>query len=126
MKKYLAVLGIAALGCGEGDEIRAFIPGVYVREFTHEFAFGYDTLEIRHINGDTYAIEKRSGYQRIREGLVPEAVRNQEKWTGVYNAREGHMMEQRRGKLLVFQPEEQKLLLGAVAYYKTKNLPHEK
>lgn len=120
MKKYLVVLGIAAWGCGEVDEVRAFMPGVYVREFSHEFAFGYDTLELRLVSGNTYAIEKRSGYQRVREGAAPEAVRHVEKWTGLYNERERHIMEQKREKLLTFHPEEQKLLLGAVAYYKVK------
>ena len=43
-----------------------------------------------------------------------------EKWTGLYNEREQHIMEQQRGKLLTFHPAEQKLLLGAVAYYKVK------
>lgn len=123
MKKYLVVLGMAAWGCGEAysvQTVEAFIPGVYVREFSHEFAFGYDTLELRLVRGHTYSIQKRSGYQRVREGAAPEAVRHVEKWTGLYNEREQHIMEQKRGKLLTFHPAEQKLLLGAVAYYKVK------
>jgi len=122
--KYLFVfLGIGLFSCGEvqqEDSLRTFIPGTYVREFSHEFAFGYDTLVVRHINANTYSIEKRSGYQRLREGKEPEAVRNQEKWMGLYNEREQHIMEQKRGKLLTFQPKEGTLLLGASVYYKVK------
>ena len=121
MRYLIIFLFISSFSCGTGaQQVRDFIPGVYVREFSHEFAFGYDTLIIRHTKANTYSIEKRSGYQRLREGKEPELVRNREQWTGLYNEREQHLMEQRRGKLLTFQLEEGKLLLGASEYYKVK------
>lgn len=121
MRYLIIFLFSCSYACGTGgQQVRDFIPGIYVREFSHEFAFGYDTLLIRHIKANTYSIEKRSGYQRLREGAATESVRNIEKWTGLYNEREQHIMEQRRGKLLTFQPVEDKLLLGASEYYKVK------
>ena len=119
MKKYL-MIGLFFTGCtgGSVEDSNDFIPGTYVRTFQTEFAVGSDTLLLKHHDGATYTIVKRSGFSRVKNGrLLPKETR-QEQWTGTYRADEGVLEELKGGKLMRFDAREKKLFLGASEYIK--------
>jgi hypothetical protein len=124
MKTIMAFVLVLLVSCKGVDQekIRDFIPGVYVRAIHHEFAEGSDTIIISWVKGNSYLIQKRAGFQRIRKdgGQQLPVIYRSENWTGVYDEKEGLIREQQKGKILSFQPEENRLLLGGSPYQKLK------
>jgi hypothetical protein len=122
MKQYVWMIMVVLPGCkGMGsDPVKRFIAGTYVRAINTEFAKGSDTLILKLQSGNNYSILKRTGFQRIKnDQLLPKEYR-QEVWTGVYHP-EGHIMEEfKQGKVLQFDPAENKLLVGGSEYVKVK------
>lgn len=101
-----------------GEAMRDFIPGVYVRNFSTEFAVGSDTLEVSLPEGDVYVLEKRSGFQRVLNGRLGVAEWRTEKWVARWDAEQGLLYEQQKGKVVQVRPEKKQLLVGASVYVK--------
>lgn len=125
MKKEMVVLMAGLLlmaACASRSEqgLRAFIPGVYVHEIDHEFATGYDTLVIRHVQDNSYEITRRSTFQPIRNGRKLVPVHSREQLNGLFDECNQVIREQRKGKLLRFSPKTNKLFLGYSEYRKVK------
>ena len=120
MKKLLVIGCTLVVSCSQlkGDTVKDFIPGMYVREFESEFAKGSDTLILKLENENNYTIMKRSGFSRIKNGVFMEKEYRQELWAGTWHPKDGVMEEFKRGKMLHFNPRENKLLLGASEYIK--------
>ena len=97
-----------------------FIPGIYVREISNEYSIGRDTLAISHFNASTYAIVHYSTYQRIEEGQLLPKERKVEKWVALYDKKAALLKEGKRGRLLSFQPQNNRLLVGSSPYQKVK------
>jgi hypothetical protein len=123
MKIAMVFTLVVLVSCQGADQkrVRDFIPGMYVRAINHEFAHGSDTIIISRVEGNSYLIQKRAGFQRIgKEGPQLPVICRSENWTGVYDEKEGVIREQQKGKVLSFLPEESRLLLGGSPYQKIK------
>jgi len=124
MKPFLFI-GICSLllSCtgATKDDTAAFIPGMYIRELQDEYTSGMDTLIISLDNPETgvYRIERRSGYQQQLDGKLLTPQHKVENWTATYDREHGQLHEQRKGKVLTFVPEQNKLSLGGSEYRKT-------
>lgn len=120
--KSLIVMSILflAISCNESKSVQNFIPGTYVRSFQDEFSKGNDTLiiGIRDPRMSLYRIEKRMGYVQQIDGKMLTPQHTVEQWTAVYNREQGQLHEQRKGKVLSFYPEENKLSMGSSEYQK--------
>jgi phosphopantothenoylcysteine synthetase/decarboxylase len=100
--------------------VKAYIPGIYVRLVSNEFSIGRDTLIISELSkvGNSYRIIKKTAFQRIAEGKTSKVERKQEVWNAVYNEQEKLLHETVKGKLLSFNPEARLLYVGTSEYKK--------
>lgn len=113
----LALSSLAACQ-NESDTIKAFIPGIYVKEAKSEFSVANDTLHITSLGGNAFLIEQSTGYQPIRNGRLLNRKFKKEKQTGVYDPQKQVMNETVNGRLFIFDPDKQVLLIGTAKYQK--------
>jgi len=104
------------------DNILSFIPGVYVRTFEGEFSIGHDTLIIIQpdLRSNYYTIQHNSSYQKIREKKLQPLEYKFENWIAMFNEKDNVLVEQKKGKVISFFPEENNLLLGNSRFHKIK------
>ncbi|MGC4233240.1 MAG: hypothetical protein QM594_09710 [Niabella sp.] len=119
---YLSFLVSYMMSCNRisNDRVMSFIPGVYERRISNEYSKGSDRLIVKHQHGNVYMIEKRSAIVRIRDGVDQPVKYDTATWTGIYDSRDQVIYEQRKGKVISFKPNENKLLVGASVYRKVK------
>jgi len=98
------------------------ISGSYVNQAQSEYGKDYDTLIISSDNSTykTYSIESRTGYQKIRNGVLHPMEYKQEKWMATWDADKLLLSETELGRQIRFQPEKHSLLLGNSEYRKLK------
>lgn len=123
---FLPLLPALLMACQSdttnGDDIKAFIPGVYVAPIRSEYSKGEDTLLIGVFDArvNTYVIFKHSGYQRIKEGVIQPKQYAREKCMAVYDESSHVLQALKSGRLFIFSPQKHCLLLGTVEYKKIK------
>ncbi len=122
MKRAYLILALAlsslAACQNESDNIKAFIPGIYVKEAKSEYSVACDTLHITSLGGNAFLIEQSTGYQPIRNGKLLSRKFKKEKETGVYDSQKQVMNETSSGRLLIFNPAGKTLLIGSANYHK--------
>lgn len=122
MKRAYLILALALGGLAacqnEGDTIKAFIPGIYVKEAKSEYSVANDTLHITSLGGNAFLIEQSIGYQPIRNGKLLNRKLKKEKQAGVYDPQKQVMNENPSDRLFIFNPDEQVLLIGTAKYQK--------
>ena len=114
-----------SLACGvlfacNSASLTSFIPGTYTRLVTNEFSVGADTLVIDGQEGLTYTILHKGTYRRILQGRSLPSTAFLEKWSATYDANRGILIEQRKGKIISFDPSKNILLVGGSTYQKIK------
>ncbi|TKK64713.1 hypothetical protein FC093_21945 [Ilyomonas limi] len=120
--RLFIILAIAAISCNSGTtDVKAFIPGVYIRHFEGLYSKGEDTLIISKIDGvNSYFILHRTTFRRLRNNQLSAPERTTENWSAVYNPRDKILYEQKRERMLSFMPDSNKMFVGGSAYYKIK------
>lgn len=116
----LILLSCNGANSNSSDKILSFIPGTYVRTFEGEYAIGHDTLIITQPNVDNnyYTIKHNSSYQKIREKKLQPLEYKTESWVAMFNEKDNVLVEQRKGKLIAFLPDQNALLLGSSKFRK--------
>lgn len=124
---FLFVLAFVVFSCNglqtkNSNKLLSFIPGTYTRVFEGEFSKGHDTLSITRPdeNNNYYLIAHNSSYQKIRAGQLQAVEYKSENWTAIYNEKDNVLVEQKKGKLISFLPEQDALLLGSNRFNKIK------
>lgn len=118
--KRIVWIGLVMLlyGCGSDQALR-FIPGVYVAEWTSEFASSRDTLVIVQREGSmVFDIERRTRHaydQRIREREPEYKVVN---WVGIYDEAVQALYVQIIGRVMTFDRDKRGMKMGVVVYRK--------
>ena len=97
------------------------ITGTYVSTYQNEYSIGNDTLLITAFNtdGGIYQIERRTGYQKIREGKMLPREFKKAKWTATYDIEKQVLNETEYGRK-IYMKEGQKLLFGSTGYQRLK------
>ena len=112
------------VGCEDSsnDDIRSFIPGVYVKQFEHEYSKAFDTLSIGVFDEkvNTYIIMKKAGFYRIKEGIIQPKEYSSQSWVGVYDESSKVLQELKTGVLFTFSPDRNSMLFGSAEYKKIK------
>jgi hypothetical protein len=82
----LLFLTIIIYGCSETAK-KSDPSGTYVTHFKNEYSLTDDTLIIRNINStdQAFSIERRSGFQKIRDGVIQIKEFKSSKWDATYN-----------------------------------------
>jgi hypothetical protein len=97
------------------------IAGVYVTDFKNEYSITTDTLILSSTNGNkTFQIERRSGYNKIREGKILPKEYKQAKWVADYNEDKQLLQETELGRQIHLSLQKHTLLLGDSQYQKIK------
>ena len=126
MKKALSIvipiLLLFACNSAKLDEIRTFIPGIYVRFSNHEMRTQYDTIKIEVLSerGNNYRLLKSSYFQKKLDGKIFPWEYKAEELTAVYDEKFKVLRESDNQKITSFIPEKQAMLVGATEYKKIK------
>lgn len=115
----LALLGVLGILCScRRASVELFIPGVYVSNSRGEFAVASDTLEIGEAKGNVYLIIRKTAYQVLVDGRPGKREWNSERWTGLWDGERQVMQEQRKGRLIRFELDSGRLVIGRRMYKK--------
>lgn len=97
------------------------ISGTYVTKFTNEYSITSDTLVVAsEANSQTYSIERRTGFNKIRDGKTLPKEFKVAKWVSSYNIEKQMLQETELGKQISVFSEKQSLKLGDSEYQKVK------
>ncbi|MEJ5996256.1 hypothetical protein WG904_17635 [Pedobacter sp. Du54] len=114
----LFVLGaILFIGC-TNDNVRPFISGTYTDDYNHEYGTSNDTLTIEPSEGNNFIIYRKTGLNRIRNGRKQMREFKTETWNAVYDKATKTLTETRKGRLITFFPEANKLMVNSREYQK--------
>lgn len=116
----LAALASILAACHHSVDTYSFIPGTYVNHAEGEFSIAYDTLIIQPLSdqNSSYRILRKTGYQRIENNRPQAMQRETEEWMALYNDATKSMQETKRGKIITFYPEANRLMVGKREYLK--------
>ena len=97
------------------------ISGTYVTQFKNEYSITSDTLVVAsEANSQTYNIERRTGFNKIRDGKTLPKEYKVVKWVSSYNIEKHLLQETELGKQISVLSEKQSLKLGDSEYQKVK------
>jgi len=119
---FFVIIGIGACHGSSSGSIRDFIPGAYVKLSESEYSKAYDTLRISVYDGpgNTYLMLQHTGFQLIKEGRLQPKQYKTDKEVAVYDETTHQLQGMTSGRLLVFSPTTQTLLMGTTEYQKLK------
>lgn len=97
------------------------ISGVYVMSFKNEYSIATDTIIIQTYNSDanTYQVERRDGYHRIRDGKILPKEFRQEQWMATFDKDKQVLREGEFGRQVYFKAGGRSLDYGGT-YQKIK------
>lgn len=98
----------------------SFIPGTYVNHAKGDYSLADDTLVIRLLEGSSYEILRKTGFNRIADGKTGKREYETEIWNAVYDSEAKVLNERRYGKVFSFYPDSAMLRLGNRTYNKLK------
>ena len=118
----MAAVIIASLiiSCNGRQGVKTFIEGSYMRNFENEFAVGIDSVVLLEQGDNHYLILKYSRFSRLKNGDWLPEERHEEKMAGVYDEDKEIINEQKKGKVIHFNPAKGKMFIGASEYKKVK------
>jgi len=96
------------------------LEGIYTCKYEHEFAKTEDTLLLTRINesGNYFQIVRHSGGIRYMDGKERPKQIITEKWKLEYDNNKKVLTEMKSGKILIWNPDKQLLILGNREYVK--------
>jgi hypothetical protein len=118
------ILVLAIYGCGliaNSDDVKPFIPGVYVRHYTDEYTDSYDTITVQTITPSSsysYAVIKRSRFEKLNDDDKKVPGYELKHWTGIYDDKTKTIWLQAAGKRIYFDPAKSELKIGTEPYKK--------
>lgn len=126
MKSFFSLLLIAVItGCGTGsvnDELKAFIPGTYIRAAEHEFGAEHDTIliELQNKAANEYKLTRRWKYERVLDGKPIEPEYKSTQTSGIYNVETKMLQETETGETYSFDIKQKAMFAGSTKYSKLK------
>ncbi len=116
----LAIVTFIACGCSDTAE-ESDSSGTYVTHFKNEYSLTDDTLIIRSINSSyqAYQVERKSGFQKIRNGVLQSKEFKSAKWDATYNNESKVLQQTDLGKQ-VYIIDQNSVKLGDSDYKKIK------
>jgi hypothetical protein len=97
-----------------------FIPGTYVNHAQSTYSAANDTLLITQDeqNLNSYHITRRTGFRRIKDGKLQPPEYQVKSLTGIWDDGKQTLQISQNGILLLFQPDQDKLLIENSEYRK--------
>jgi hypothetical protein len=117
-KIILTVLSLAVLLACNTNNKQSYVPGTYVNNTTGKYSIACDTLLIEPLEGNRFKVNRKTGFNLIRNGKKGKREHETEKWNTVYNEKTSVLTETQRGKTLTFYPDSNMLMIGTRIYKK--------
>ena len=114
----LILFSIAALFACNLNVNESFIPGIYVHNAKGSYSVASDTLLIQKAEGNRFDIERRTGFNLVRDGIKGKREHETEQWNAILDEKTGLLTETQKGKTLVFYPDSNMLVIGTRRYKK--------
>jgi hypothetical protein len=107
--------------CGSNYK-KTDISGTYVTQFKNEYSITSDTIVLTtsESSSQTYNIERRTGFNKVRDGKTLPKQFKVAKWTSSYIMDKQLLQETELGKQISISPDNQSLKLGDTEYQKVK------
>lgn len=122
MKQLLFIAGLAIVlaACNNDQKSADFIPGTYVNQAQSEYSVANDTLIITPAKNteNIYLLTRKTGYRRITDGKVQQLQHVVKRLTGTWDPVKQTMQIMQNETVIIFQPDQNKLLIGSNAYWK--------
>jgi predicted lipoprotein len=118
IKIILTVLSFAVLLACNTNNKQSHVPGTYVNNTTGKYSVASDTLVIEASEGNRFKVNRKTGFNLIRDGKKGKREYETEKWNTIYNEKTGVLTETQRGKALIFYPDSNMLMIGKRVYKK--------
>jgi len=100
------------------SKTEAFLPGTYVNVSKGELSQADDTLEIRSSEASNFIINRRTGFNLIREGKQGKREYEKEIWNVVYDQASGVLTETRKGRRITIFLDSGFIKVGRRKYIK--------
>lgn len=114
------LLPISLWAACTGNKTKDFIPGTYVNHAQSEYSVANDTLIITKDQHSpiSYHISRRTGYQRVKDSKLQPEQHQVKSFTGLWDTEKQTLQLIPNGIILLFQPDQNKLMIENSAYTK--------
>ncbi len=118
----IALITILFISCKSGSSDSADYSGTYVMQTQGEYAKDYDTLVVSsdETSKNTYSIQNKSGYQKIRNGVTMPKEYKQTTWIATWNEEKQVLAETELGRQIQFKNNGNSLVLKNSVYKKIR------
>jgi hypothetical protein len=117
----LVILFIGCDGLLHTDNVKPFIPGIYLASWKTSFSTAVDTMSIAAVaeNGsEGFLITRRTHLDFINAAKKRAPEYSITKWVGAYNAADKTLIVQSNGRVLNFDPDNKLMRMGSIVYKK--------
>lgn len=118
MKSKLSIISAIVFVACNNPENNVLVKGTYITTYQSEFSKAMDTVEIRPLNeaANTFSYTRRTGYQRISNGIVGPYQYETENSTCVFDKATAQLNEQKHGRIYTFSSDGNSLVSGGSVY----------
>lgn len=95
------------------------VVGTYVNHSEGEYSIADDTLAVSALDGEQFRVQRRTGFNLVRDGVVGKREFETEQWTLVFDKEMSAYREVKRGKVLHYDSETKALRIGNRVYEKS-------
>ena len=124
MNRNFIFLLVLLYSCGSTGvhEKKNAITGTYIHQSESEFSKAMDTLVVTpsDVEGGTYVIIRKTGFNRINDGKIQPREFRQEKMITVWDAGTRRLQEVKKGLFYLFSASGTELIAGTTKYQKIK------
>lgn len=123
MKASFILLAIILTACACNSKSNSgSLTGTFINYSKSEYSIAFDTLIISPLNqsGNNYQIERKTGYQKIRNGITQPKEYKMEKWQSTWNEESQKLSETEYGRQITSGKDGQTLTLKNTEYKKIK------
>ncbi|WP_428329668.1 hypothetical protein [Mucilaginibacter sp.] len=115
----IALITTVFIGCSN-QASKEDLSGTYTNQSKSEYSLASDTLIITVIDqsNNSYQIERKTGFQKIRNQITQPKQYKNEKWQATWNADKKILSETDLGRQISFGKEKHSLSLKGTQYQK--------
>lgn len=114
----LCAIAVSLITACKTDNIRSFIPGIYINNTGSEFSIANDTLVIEPSENNSFHLHRKTGFNLVADGKVGRREYETENWNAIYDESTKVLTEIKKGKLITFYPDSAKIKVGNRTYQK--------